>query len=221
MIDLRCGNCLDLMPLIPDHSVDMILCDLPYGTTACRWDTVIPFEPLWTQYKRVIKGNGAIALTASQPFTSALVMSNIKWFRYCWVWDKLNPTGHLDANRKPLKRHEDVCIFYAKLPTYNPQKETRGEPRAKGGAKYKESSVYHHFGVKGSFNNEYFPTSIVMVSNAARNGVHPTQKPVALMEYLVKSLYQSKRNSPRQRYGIGHNRRSLRQSGSPLHWHGA
>lgn len=191
MIDLRQGDCLELMPAIPDHSIDLILCDLPYGTTACRWDTIIPFELLWVQYKRVIKGNGAIVLTASQPFTSALVMSNIDWFRYCLVWDKCLATGHLDANRKPLKRHEDICVFYAKLPTYNPQKEIRGKPRVKGGAKCEVedvgSSVYHAYKQQFSYNNTYFPTSIIVVSNANRNTSHPTQKPVALMEYLIQT----------------------------------
>ena len=115
-------DCLEGMKRIPDKSVDMILCDLPYGTTACKWDEVIPFEPLWEQYERVIKGNGAIVLTASQPFTSALVMSNPKLFRYSLVWDKVNKyTGALNANKMPMRRHEDISVFYKKLPTYNKQ----------------------------------------------------------------------------------------------------
>lgn len=116
------GDCLEVMKDIPDKSVDMILCDLPYGTTACKWDGVIPFERLWEQYERIIKDNGAIVLTASQPFTSALVMSKPKLFRYSLVWDKVNRyTGALNANRMPLKRHEDILVFYKKLPTYNKQ----------------------------------------------------------------------------------------------------
>jgi site-specific DNA-methyltransferase (adenine-specific) len=126
------GDCLDVMPEL-EGEIDAILADLPYGTTACKWDSIIPFEPLWENYKRLIKKNGAIVLTASQPFTSALVMSNPKWFRYCLVWDKCAPTGHLDANRKPLKRHEDICVFSDGNAKYNPQMETRGKPRWKGG----------------------------------------------------------------------------------------
>lgn len=109
------GDCLEIMPTLPGKSIDMILCDLPYGTTACKWDTIIPFEPLWAQYERVIKDNGVIVLTASQPFTTTLIASKIEMFKYCSVWDKVLPTGHLDANRKPLKRHEDICVFYKKI----------------------------------------------------------------------------------------------------------
>ena len=108
------GNCLELMAHILDGSVDMILCDLPYGTTACKWDTIIPFEPLWECYKRIIKRNGAIVLTASQPFTSALGASNISWFKYSWVWEKGSATGHLNAKRMPMKKHEDILIFSEK-----------------------------------------------------------------------------------------------------------
>ena len=115
------GDCLELMKDLEDHSVDMILCDLPYGTTKCKWDTLIPFEPLWEQYHRVIKANGAIVLTASQPFTSVLIASNIKNFRYNWVWEKSKATGYLNSKRMPMKAHEDICVFYRKPPTYNPQ----------------------------------------------------------------------------------------------------
>lgn len=112
------GDCLEVMKEIPEGSVDMILCDLPYGTTNCRWDTIIPFEPLWAEYKRVIKENGAIVLTAAQPFTSALVMSNPKIFKYEWIWDKVKPTNMLNASHQPLRRHENICVFYRKnLPT--------------------------------------------------------------------------------------------------------
>lgn len=122
------GECLALMAKLPDASVDMILCDLPYGTTACKWDTVIPFEPLWAQYRRVAKRNAAIVLTASQPFTTALIASNMREFRYCWVWDKALPTGHLNAKRQPLRVTEDVAVFYREQPTYVPQK-TSGHKR--------------------------------------------------------------------------------------------
>src|SRR4051812_8639320 len=122
MIELHHGDCLTVMGDIAPVSVDLILADLPYGTTACKWDTVIPFAPLWECYRRVIKPNGAIVLTASQPFTSALVMSNPKWFRYAWVWEKSRPLGFFDANRKPLKTHEDICVFTeAGYGSYRPQ----------------------------------------------------------------------------------------------------
>src|SRR5690554_5179757 len=118
---LHLGDCLEVMSGLPDASVDMILCDLPYGTTACKWDTVIPFEPLWAQYRRVAKRNAAIVLTASQPFTTALIASNMREFRYEWIWYKNSPTGFANAHRQPMKAHENVCVFYAEQPTYNRQ----------------------------------------------------------------------------------------------------
>ena len=179
------GDCLELMAHIPDGSVDMILCDLPYGTTACKWDTVIPFEPLWAQYKRIAKPNAAIVLTASQPFTTALISSNMKAFRYCWVWDKTKGGNFALARRQPMKSHEDVCVFYAAQPTYKPEMETRGAVRKKGGGNASEN-----FGVVPtvSYNNTYYPKSIVQFSTASRvEHYHPTQKPVALMEYLIRT----------------------------------
>jgi site-specific DNA-methyltransferase (adenine-specific) len=124
------GDCLEVMPQIADKSIDMILCDLPYGTTACKWDTVIPFEPLWEQYKRIIKDSGAIVLTASQPFTSAMVMSNIKMFKYEWIWEKEKGCNYITATRKPMLVHENVLVFYSKLPIYNPQM-VKGKPYKK------------------------------------------------------------------------------------------
>lgn len=176
------GDCLDLMAGIPTGSVDMILCDLPYGTTACKWDTVIPFEPLWAQYKRIAKPNAAIVLTASQPFTTALIGSNMKDFRYCWVWDKKIAGNPFLAKRQPMKRHEDICVFSAKSHDYLPQMTT-GKMRTKGGGFSKLFSVEHAPAV---INDQYYPTSVIEFSNAAR-GVHPTQKPVALMEYLIRT----------------------------------
>jgi site-specific DNA-methyltransferase (adenine-specific) len=116
---LYLGDCLEVMKLIPDCSVDMVMCDLPYGTTACKWDSVIPFEPLWEQYRRICKG--AVVLTAAQPFTSALVMSNLRQFKYQWVWDKVVGRGHLVAKKRPMCNHEDICVFYSVAPIYNPQ----------------------------------------------------------------------------------------------------
>ena len=127
MIKLLQGDCLELMKDIPDKSIDMILCDLPYGTTRCKWDSVIPFEPLWKQYSRIIKDNGAICLFSQMPFTAALVMSNLKMFRYEWIAEKSMATGFLNAKHMPLKCHENICVFYKKLPTYNPQM-TKGKP---------------------------------------------------------------------------------------------
>jgi site-specific DNA-methyltransferase (adenine-specific) len=179
------GDCLEIMPTLADKSVDMILCDLPYGTTACKWDTIIPFEPLWRQYKRVIKNNGAIVLTASQPFTSALVMSNPGGFKYCWVWDKALPTGHLDAKRRPMRQHEDIAVFAPGRVTYNPEMRT-GKFRKKGDSG--QSECYGKFNRVVSFNDQYYPTSILRISNADQTKKeHPTQKPAALFEYLIRT----------------------------------
>ena len=189
MMNLMLGDCLERMKEIPDGSVDMILCDLPYGTTACKWDSVIPFEPLWEQYRRVAKRNAAIVLTASQPFTSALVMSNLSNFKYQWTWDKANSTGFLNAKKQPLRQTEDVCVFYREQCTYNPEMEVRGKPRVKGGYnKPGGSDNYGDFHDVKSVSNEYYPTNLLRISNANRaEKTHPTQKPVALMEYLIKT----------------------------------
>jgi site-specific DNA-methyltransferase (adenine-specific) len=181
MIQLMQGDCLELMQAIPDGSVDMVLCDLPYGITACKWDSVIPFEPLWAQYKRVIKSNGAIVLFGSQPFTSALVMSNVKWFKYQWVWDKKIAGNPLIAKYHPLKIHEDVCVFSKKSNQYYPEMR-KGLMRMKGGGK----SNILNMNMSKSVNDEYYPTSILHYTNAKR-GIHPTQKPVPLLEYLIKT----------------------------------
>lgn len=185
------GDCLDVMKYIPDGSVDMILADLPYGTTACKWDTIIPFEPLWGQYERIIKDNGAIVLTASQPFTSALVMSNPRLFRYSIVWDKVNrSTGYGNARRMPLRRHEDILLFYKRLPTYNPQM-TQGEPY-KAVRSGRKPDVYADGGLSpvNTINKgTRFPISILPVKADVKTemGLHPTQKPVTLFEYLIRT----------------------------------
>ncbi len=187
-IDLLHGDCLELMKDIPDKSIDMILCDLPYGTTACKWDSIIPFEPLWEQYERVIKDNGAIVLTASQPFTSNLIGSNIELFRYSWVWEKSRPSNFYFARKGPMKYHEDIAVFYKKLPTYNPimrvgEKSHRSKP----------STSYNNITgtvTTGGANTSRikFPSSVIKIkSTDSTRNLHPTQKPVALFEYLIKT----------------------------------
>lgn len=179
-------DCLEGMKGIPDKSVDMILCDLPYGTTARnKWDTIIPFDKLWAQYNRVIKDNGAIVLTAQTPFDKVLGSSNIKNLKYEWIWRKESGTGFLNAKKMPLKDHENVLVFYKKLPTYNPQMRTGFKPyiTKKGGG----SSNYNPD--KGAItvsDGERFPLTSLMFKRD-KDKFHPTQKPVALFEYLIKT----------------------------------
>jgi site-specific DNA-methyltransferase (adenine-specific) len=184
------GDCLELMKRIPDKFIDLILCDLPYGTTQCKWDSVIPFEPLWDQYRRIAKDNAAIVLTASQPFTTSLIASNMAEFKYCWVWDKGNPTNVANAKRQPLKYHEDVAVFYRKQCTYNPIK-WEGKPNHVQGANAKvrkAESVGDLGRVADDLSGLKYPRSIVDIpKHSSQCGLHPTQKPVALMEYLVKT----------------------------------
>lgn len=188
-INIKQGDCLDLMKDIPDGSVDMILADLPYGTTACKWDSVIPFEPLWEQYERVIKDNGAIVLTASQPFTTKLINSNINLFKYELIWDKVKPSSGLHAKQQPLRQHENILIFGKNKIEYNPQmKKTElriDKPRvANNGEAFGGKNVLRQHNNKGL----KYPRSILKVSNANQRGkIHPTQKPVALLEYLIKT----------------------------------
>lgn len=186
------GDCLELMSNIPDKSVDCIICDLPYGTTQCKWDTIISLESVWEQYDRIIKDNGMICLTATEPFTNKLINSKPKHFKYYdLVWDKVSTTGFLNAKRQPLRRHEQILCFYKKQTTYNPIMEVRGKPRNKGSYNKKQGNgdmCYGKFHNVTNYNNEYYPTSIIQISNAnQKDKVHPTQKPIALMKYLIKT----------------------------------
>src|SRR5699024_1437034 len=183
-------DCLVGMKKIPDKSVDMVLCDLPYGTTACKWDTIIPFDPLWEQYERVIKDNGAIVLTASQPFTTKLINSNIKNFKYTCVWTKKKSSTALHTKIQPVKIHEDIVVYYKKKPLYKPQM-TKGKPRKDPMSNISNGEAFDGRSVIRGYNNSeglYYPKSILEISNAnQRNKIHPTQKPVELFEYLIKT----------------------------------
>ena len=183
------GDCLERMKEIESGSVDMILTDPPYGTTACKWDSIIPLEPMWEQLKRVIKPNGAIVMTASQPFTTTLIASNMKMFKYCWVWNKRRPSNPMLAKKQALKVHEDICVFYNQLGTYNPQGifETDGKPR--GGTNPSKTELGFGKGAKEGYKQTKsgYPKSILEFGTDNSKNVHPTQKPVALMEYLIKT----------------------------------
>lgn len=187
MYKLLHGDCLELMHDIPDGSIDMILCDLPYGTTACKWDTVIPFEPLWAHYKRIIKNNGAIVLFASQPFTSALVMSNPKWFKYQWIWDKKIPAGMAYARFRPMQQTEDICVFCNGKTVYNPQMLRRDKPIKGGGMSKGETTNNQSLKALKKTYDFKQPTNLLVYDKIRKGSFHPTQKPVELLEYLIKT----------------------------------
>ncbi len=185
--ELHHGDCLELMAAIPDGSMDMILCDLPYGTTACKWDTVIPFEPLWAQYRRIAKKNAAIVLTASQPFTTALIASNMERFKYCWLWKKPQGVDPFMAKHRPLNNVEDVCVFSFGKPAYWPQM-VAGKPYSVTRDKTPRSLEVTGSAMRPSqtINDGVRLPTRVLEFNQQR-GLHPTQKPVALMEYLIRT----------------------------------
>jgi site-specific DNA-methyltransferase (adenine-specific) len=183
------GDCLEYMKLISDESVDMILCDLPYGMTQNKWDCYIDLEKLWIQYNRIIKPNGAIVLTSNGLFTAKLVLSQPKLYKYKWVWEKSKPTNFLNAKKQPLRKHEDICVFYKKQPAYNPQM-TPGEPYDKGVRKDQLCGNYGDFKPRRVCSDgERYPTDIIYVKTAESEGdvLHPTQKPIELGKYLIRT----------------------------------
>jgi len=187
------GNCLDLLPSIPDESIDAIITDLPYGTTHCRWDTRINLDKLWTEYHRISKPTTPILLFAQLPFDKVLGCSNLKELRYEWIWEKTQATGHLNANRMPLKAHENILVFYKKLPTYNPLK-TSGHAPINSYTKYvatqNNTEIYGkvNLEISGGGETDRFPRSVQMFSSDKQTScIHPTQKPIALIEYLIKT----------------------------------
>jgi site-specific DNA-methyltransferase (adenine-specific) len=205
-IELIQGDCLEIMPSIPDKSIDMILCDLPYGTTKCKWDVVIPFDKLWEQYNRVAKPNGGIALFGNEPFSSALRLSNLFAYRYDWYWQKDKAANFLFGNKMPLKVIEVISVFYSALPTYNPQKEINPKGVSKRhlspnpskisknvkevmGGSWKETEMDETQNYHGKHYeaDKLLPKQLVYFSREQRGKVHPTQKPVALAEYLIKT----------------------------------
>ena len=185
-------DCLQGMDLLPERSVDMVLCDLPYGTTHCKWDAIIPFDALWKHYRRIVKDNGAIVLFSGQPFTSALVNSNLPMFRYEWIWHKPHPTGFLNAKRMPLKAHENILVFYRRLPTYHPQM-THGHVRKVAHSKYRSvgngESIYGKEVRDTMYDStDRYPLDVQIFSSGDQTKkFHPTEKPVALCEYLIKT----------------------------------
>lgn len=183
------GDCIDEMSNIKDGSIDMILCDLPYGTTQCKWDVVIPFDLLWGQYERIIKDNGAVILFGAEPFSSFLRLSNLKMYKYDWIWDKIKGTGFLNAKKQPMRTHEIISVFYKNQCTYNPQKTTGHDRKKTFRGKHLNTEVY------GAMEKDYYydsteryPTSIQVFSTDTQNtSLHPTQKPVSLLRYLIRT----------------------------------
>jgi site-specific DNA-methyltransferase (adenine-specific) len=190
-IKLINGDCLEVMKDIKDKSIDLILCDLPYGTTNCKWDSIIDLNKLWLQYERIIKDNGVILLTAQTPFDKVLGCSNLKLLKYEWIWEKTNATGHLNSKKMPMKAHENILVFYKNQPTYNPIKTT-GHKRKVSTADHKRNSkkgdVYNNYNNSTYDSAERFPRDIqVFKKDVQKSKLHPTQKPLELFEYLIKT----------------------------------
>ena len=187
MSKLILGDCLEEMKHIESGSIDMVLADPPYGTTACKWDSIIPLAPMWEQLKRVIKPNGAIVLAASQPFATKLISSNMKMFKYCWVWDKKIPSGMSYARFQPMRQHEDIIVFCNAKTIYNAQKTKRDKPIKSGGMSKGEATNNQNLKALKKIYDYKNPTSILQFDKIRKGSIHPTQKPVALMEYLIKT----------------------------------
>ncbi len=187
------GDCLDIMPMIPDGSVDMVLADLPYGITQNEWDQVIPFDRLWDEYRRITKPNAAMIFTATQSFAAQLIVSNPKMFRYDLIWLKNKSTGFLNANRMPLRQHESILVFYHRLPVYHPQK-TEGHAPVHSFTKHTDDGTNYgktKRGIQGGGQTDRYPTSVInisVVNNGSKEKIHPNQKPVELFEYLIKTF---------------------------------
>jgi DNA modification methylase len=193
------GDCLELMKQIPPLSVNLVLCDLPYGTTCCSWDTVIPFEPMWRAFERVLNPRGNVVLFSKQPFTSALILSNVKRFKYCWIWQKSHAANFMSAKYRPLTKHEDITVFANRKSAYYPQMTTGPAVMKRIGKELyrerngKEESVIGNgpADLQAVLSNQYYPTSVLaFAGDAMCKRLHPTQKPVALMEYLIRTYTQ-------------------------------
>ena len=186
-VELYHGNCLEIMPTLPQ--VDAIITDLPYGTTACSWDEIIPFEPMWKEIKRILKPRGVFVTTASQPFTSKLVMSNLDWFKYEWIWEKTRPTGFFTAKVIPMKIHENIIVFSKNGHTYNPQK-TKADKNKIDKRKTFNPTHSHYINItknRAKDSGMRFPITIQKFNSISEKGQHPTQKPVGLLEYLIQT----------------------------------
>ena len=191
-IQLIHGNCLIEMKNIPDKSIDMILCDLPYGTTACKWDVIIPFDKLWEQYKRIIKDNGAVVLFGKQPFTSNLILSNLEWYRYELIWEKSRVGNNMQLGKQPASIHENIIVFYKKFPTFNEIKFQVDEKyidkrKSIRNSSYSNSEHYKGEMIRKKDDGWRHSQSILPFNSVWKSGMHPTQKPVALIEYLIKT----------------------------------